>query len=619
MSELILLNERIITSIGLGESHFREFKSALEGPPTEKKPRDKKEIAKDICSTLVAFANADGGELFVGVEDIGTITGVPHQEDTLEYLRNCWKDGVHQKTPLSNVKAISLRIENQTILYFSTQRSSAYVHQTSDGKCLQRRDLETIPIAVEEIQFTRQERISQEYDRQFVDGALADALDIATVKSLADNISVGMSVEKCLQYLDLADFANGYLRLRRAALLLFSREPAKWHPRLQIRILRVNGLEMKTGPDYNISSDRYVQGNILKILDEAWDALRPELVQTRLTGAAKFESKVMYPEFACREALINAVAHRDYSIEGRGIEVYIFDDRMEVKSPGGLLSSLSIHELKRLSGAHQSRNALVARVLREIGYMREVGEGMRRIFELMKSNELSEPDIESTSDTFSVSLRNKPLYRPEHLLWLENFSELDLSREQKTIIVLGYSGKHISANDIWNALGLVDTEHYRRLIASLQSLNILVTLISREAAKKQARASRINNRDVPRFAIQIPQVSSSIKGKTRAPIPRKRVNIAVETEDGLDDTSRVFLSNLPYKFDREALLSHIRGLNIDGDLVFPRTGRSYAFVQLTDESSRDAALNSLDNSQFEGRRLVARKAILRSSRRTLPS
>ena len=119
----------------------------------------------------------------------------------------------------------------------------------------------------------------------------------------------------------------------------------------------------------------------------------------------------MYPELACREALINAIAHRDYSQEGRGIEIYVFDDRMEITSPGSLLSSLTIEDLKRREGAHQSRNSLVARVLREMGYVREVGEGMRRIFELMESNELTEPNIVSSPQTFTVTLSNRPIYR----------------------------------------------------------------------------------------------------------------------------------------------------------------------------------------------------------------
>lgn len=77
MSDFLDLEERIRLGIKIGESHYREFKSAWHGSPNERRARDLKEILTDVGRTLVAFANADGGELFLGVEDDGTITGVP--------------------------------------------------------------------------------------------------------------------------------------------------------------------------------------------------------------------------------------------------------------------------------------------------------------------------------------------------------------------------------------------------------------------------------------------------------------------------------------------------------------------------------------------------------------
>ena len=78
MSEALALTERVKNTIHLGESHFREFKTAFEGPPGSKKPRKVREVCADIGEALVSFANADGGDLLIGVEDEGTVTGVPH-------------------------------------------------------------------------------------------------------------------------------------------------------------------------------------------------------------------------------------------------------------------------------------------------------------------------------------------------------------------------------------------------------------------------------------------------------------------------------------------------------------------------------------------------------------
>lgn len=622
MTEAVMMAERIGTSIALGESHFREFKSGLEGRPDSKSPRELKDIARDISSTLVAFANADGGELLVGVEDNGEVTGLDISDEKLAHLSNCWKDGVHKSTPLSGVRHITSKINGRSVIYFSVMKSVSHVHLTADGRCLQRRDLESAPISAEEIQFTRQERQSQEYDRGFVDGASADALDLDLVRVLADQISSGMSPEKCLQYLDLADFGPGFLRVRRAALLLFAKDPKKWHPRLQIRILRVSGNEVETGVNYNIISDEYVEGNIVSIIEKAWMELRPHLVQTKLSGEARFESRVIYPELACREALINAIAHRDYSQEGRGIEIFVFDDRMEVTSPGGLLSSLSVADLQRLSGAHQSRNAFVARVLREMGFMREVGEGMRRIFELMHSNELAEPEIVTSPDRFVVGLRNRPLYRAEHLLWLESFSEYNLSRQEKAIVVLGYGGKDISPNDVFNGLGLIDTDDYRALITSLQTKRILHTVRTKATATGYARKNRMNIRDVPRYAVQIPQkrvepaLSSGEVGKfagrqKKRPVTHaveKRVDVRAVDAERYDVAARLFIGNLKGQVSEGELLRFLWDNGVNGDVTIPRSAVSYAFVQLDDASLVDPAIARLNGLELGGYPVVVRLA-----------
>jgi ATP-dependent DNA helicase RecG len=175
-----------------------------------------------------------------------------------------------------------------------------------------------------------------------------------------------------------------------------------------VRILKVNGTEEQSAPQYNVTEVADISGNIFQLAEDSWEALRPALSETRYSDNGLFKTQVIYPEQACREALINAITHRDYSIEGRGIEIRIFSDRLEVLSPGKLLSKLTIKDLKELKGAHETRNTYIARVLREYGYIRELGEGIRRMFELMKSNELIEPQITSPNKSFIITLFHKP-------------------------------------------------------------------------------------------------------------------------------------------------------------------------------------------------------------------
>jgi ATP-dependent DNA helicase RecG len=328
--DLLKISERLSTGIEQGESQFREFKSAVDRSTTPSKGREIKSICRDIGDTLVAFANADGGELFFGVEDEGTVTGIPHKEDLILAMVNAPKTHVHPDTPLPGPSVSRFTFDGVTVLYFQIAKSTTRVHLTAEGRCVQRFDKENRPVAAEDIQYGRQERASREYDREYIDGARVSDLDVDLLQRVSRLIAGAQSPEKFLQYVDLAEYRSEGLALRRAALLLFAKDMSRWHPRCQVRIARVSGTELGVGKAYNIESrdDHIVRGNILRILEIAWDTLRPYLARTRLVDSGMFAESLVYPEDACLEAFVNAVVHRDYSIEGKGIEILVFDDRL---------------------------------------------------------------------------------------------------------------------------------------------------------------------------------------------------------------------------------------------------------------------------------------------------
>lgn len=410
MDDILLLTEKVRNTLILGESHFREFKTALEGRPENKKPRLVKSICADIGEALVSFANADGGAIIIGVEDDSTITGIPHSDDDIQIMLKAINTHVYlnQQLPLNN--ANKLELDGKVILYFSVNKGTTMIYQLPDGRCVCRKDKSTMPASVDQIQFERQEIKSREYDSQYVDVALVTDLDLKLLQGIADQYIKGLSVERYLQQIGLAEYAVNGLRLKRAALLLFSNDINRWHPRCQVRFLKVNGNVIQPAPNYNIVSDDLVTGNIFELVIKAWEHLRSYLAYKTEFGAnSQFEQKYIYPEDAVREAILNAIAHRDYSI-ANAIEIYIFNDRMEIKSPGALLSTLTIKNLYELEGSHESRNSLIARVLRENRLMRELGEGMKRIFSLMQEKELSKPELYSNGLWFKVTLSNKTIF-----------------------------------------------------------------------------------------------------------------------------------------------------------------------------------------------------------------
>ncbi len=405
MTDILSLAERAQNDIALGEGHYREFKSALEGPPGKKKPRRASAVCRDVGEALVAFANADGGAVLVGVEDDGTVTGVPHGDNDLALMADAPRTHVH---PDHNIGATfhKLRLDGKLVLYFSVQKATSHFFQLPDGRCLRRHELSSLPATFEALVFERNEVRSREFDREFIDGATVSDLDLAVLLPVAHEYLPGISAERFLQQLGLAEYGLGSLRLRRAAVLLFASSVRRFHPRSEIRILRVDGTKLGTGEAYNVTTDETEEGNIATLLVRAWDRLRGHVAQrTEFSSDAKFGRRFLYPEKACREALVNALVHRSYLAQA-AIEVFLFDDRMEVRSPGPLLSTVSIERLRTLDGVHESRNALIARCLREASYMRELGEGMGRIFEAMAESGLPAPELYSNGSSFSIVLRH---------------------------------------------------------------------------------------------------------------------------------------------------------------------------------------------------------------------
>jgi ATP-dependent DNA helicase RecG len=662
--ESLTLPERVAAALSLGESHFREFKSALEGPPSDKRPRDPKLVRRDIGEALVAFANADGGELLVGVEDDGEVTGVPHGAKDIESFLRAWTTNVHPDTPLQPPRLTRVEFDGTLVLYFSIEKSAARIHLTSDGRCLQRRDTESVPVPTESILFERQERLSREYDREFIDGGDPSVLDLEAVARIGDDIAPGLSPEKVLQLLDLAEYSGPGVRLRRAAVLLLAKDVRHWHPRCEVRILRVAGTELSTGRSYNVISDKHINGCILDLITRSWDEIRPHLVETRLSPGGRFEEQVRYPEDACREALTNAIAHRDYSIEGRAIEVYVFDDRLEIRSPGALLSTVSIAGIKSLEGVHQSRNTVVARTLRELGYMREMGEGFRRIYQLMRAHDLVEPELAADDQSFVVSLRHESVFSDADRRWIEAYEHFELEKDEEKILLLGRSGESLSVQQIMDALGFVDTENYRALIERLQRKGLLESLPKK---RNQTRASprwkvvqpkeanefygellqgvrevfdggSLTKRELSRVAEHLSPASpynpdalsftlrqlrlvdgggaplGRLKAVLDTPQNRQERPPARVSETVPKEHSTLFIGNLPSDADPNALASlfgafgKVLRVQIPRDYHRKDRNRGYGFITMDSEAAAEEAAAGLEGADLSGRSIRIEKA-----------
>lgn len=450
-----------------GETYSVEFKSSWMYGPDGKSPRDIKHVAKDIGEALVAFANTDGGDLLVGVEDSGEITGVPWTGDKLRYL----EQAPNQQVPGIDLGASvqRLSIDGQTVLLFRVSDYPSEAVVTADGRCLWRRGApaRSEPIPPREVQRRRTHRLGDTaYESQPVHEATLDDIEIPRGLLVNRPSLRDMKLPGLLRYWNLAEGRNGNTVLRRAALLLFARDPLRWHPNNRVRIIRVLGMTVGHGSRLNTRQTE-VSGPIITALDKVRRMLFPELeVESR--QANLFTTVQSLPRDAVDECIVNALAHRNYAVEGSATEVMLYPNRVEFRSPGKLPEPLTVKDLKSRQGAHRSRNPLIMRVLRDLGWTRDQGEGMRRIFSSMAQVELNEPELEEVADTFVVRLSTVSRFDPQTQAWLAAYGPFGLlPSERKYVVALQDEGGMRSVDKLARKLG-EPFDRTRDALASLE-------------------------------------------------------------------------------------------------------------------------------------------------------
>lgn len=163
-------------------------------------------------------------------------------------------------------------------------------------------------------------------------------------------------------------------------------------PWARLRVLKFEGNEFKTGTEMNIIKEKTFDKNIYRILNESREFINSQLREfTYLNSEGVFEKHLEYPEFAWYEGIVNAIAHRDYSNIGEQILVKIFNNRIEILSPGKLGGFVTVDTIRN---KRYSRNPLITRTLVEFGMVRELNEGVKRMFLEMEEYGLDKPVYE---------------------------------------------------------------------------------------------------------------------------------------------------------------------------------------------------------------------------------
>lgn len=297
-------------------------------------------------------------------------------------------------------------------------------------------------------------------------------------------------VEEVLVNIEAAEWAGDKLLFRNAGVLFFAKNVRHFFSEAYITCLLGKGADK-----VHILDRRDFDGGIVADIEDALSFIERNTRTAYRIESLRRENIPEYPMKALREAITNAVMHRDWFFEGANVFVEIYANRIEVISPGGLPSGLKPAELGRKS---VRRNPLVADLLHRIEFIEKAGTGIRRIRDEAREQGCPEPEFEF--DRFAtVTFRPNPEVRPdaEGYRVAEQDTPQDTPQDAGVARLLEVISGVMNRNQIQRALGLKDTKHVRKtyLLPALQAGLIEMTIPDKPSSKNQCYRLTLAGRD----------------------------------------------------------------------------------------------------------------------------
>jgi ATP-dependent DNA helicase RecG len=359
----------------------------------------------DLANVLIGFANADGGILVVGLHD-GLVEGESQIPGRIEAQMQANIDLCNPPVPARqrSVECIDSQGQPNDLLAFEIS-SSEVVHANRKDEAFLRVGDENHRLGFAQRQELLYDKGQASYEARRLEHADVTAVD----RELVDEYASAVKAPDPLRLTQARGLAVDS-KLTIAGCLLFAREPQRHLPEAYVRVLRYRGTERGSGARQQLIDDVRIEGPIPRQLLEAQrhvERLQP--MRTALRPSGRFGDVPLVPEDAWLEGIVNAVVHRSYSMAGDHIRVEIFDDRIEVSSPGRFPGVIDLGDpLKVLRFA---RNPRIARVCADLNFGQELGEGIRRIFEEMRVAGLTDPIYRQTSGSVELKLLTEPVDR----------------------------------------------------------------------------------------------------------------------------------------------------------------------------------------------------------------
>lgn len=376
-----------------------------------------KEGTGSLDKEIVAFANTSGGSIFVGINDAGQIVGV----DINNGLKSQIQDIAHNCDP--GIRVQLLDYPKEKIIEVQVEEGHDKPYRCKDGFYLRngpssvklkRNELLDFIVTSDVLRFDEAINKKFKFPNDFSKDKLDAYLQVCGMK-------LNAQVTDILVSLGVAQEQTDILHLTNAGVLFFANNPQHFFPESYI-----TAVSYKTSDKFSIIDQKEFKGTLLDQLNDAMNFVVKHMNMTIEIGKqsaaplAKRAEIYDYPLVAIREAITNAVTHRDYYYDGTHIYIHMYPDRIEIENPGGLLRGITLAQITERS---VRRNRLIADLLYRAGYIEKIGSGFARIQNALKTN--NNPPYEISASNFF------------HLRFWKRIAEVSaaqLTRRQHTLL-----------------------------------------------------------------------------------------------------------------------------------------------------------------------------------------
>ena len=437
-----------------------------------------------VAETVSALANANGGVVLLGVTQKGS---VQRANDALALSDLVIEAGLLTDPPLILPRAQVVELPQGPLVVLQVPPGLPHIYSLQ-GLYLTRTGTQNRPLTTPELRRLLLERGEIGYERQIVEGATLADLDPARVEAYMHHIALrpdeaplqALLARGCVARKAPITPGRPTTRLAEddvaptvAGLLLFGRDLQQFLPSAELICVRYATEEMS---DEFVRQD--IKGPLTEQLRQAEAFVTGNMRRGMRISGLEREENSEYPIPVVREAIVNAVAHRDYSIRGEGIRLLMFSNRLEIYSPGRLPGHVTLENLK---DERYSRNEALVAVLSDMGYIERLGYGIDRIIATMEEAGLPAPVFEETSAGFKITLHSggEQLVSasPEGQRWPHGY----LNERQERALAFVQREQRITNSDYQALCEDVSAETIRRDLADLVDKNLLLRIGTKRA------------------------------------------------------------------------------------------------------------------------------------------